>query len=157
MERYKWSRLSPLQLGRYAEYLVKMEFTLYGFDVYTAEVDDKGIDFVVRKEHQNDKGEIEYRYYDVQVKSVRGLNYIFFLKSKFPLRDNLLAAVPLFREGELPEIYLIPSTAWNQPNGLFVGRNYEGLKSKPEWGLNLSQKNLPLLALYKFDQVIEQL
>ncbi len=44
MERYKWSRLSPLQVGRYAEYLVKMEFTLYGFDVYTAQVDDDSND-----------------------------------------------------------------------------------------------------------------
>jgi len=35
-------------VGRYAEYYVKMEFTLHGFDVYSAaEVDDKGIDFVI--------------------------------------------------------------------------------------------------------------
>jgi hypothetical protein len=58
MERYEWNRLSPLQVGRYAEYLVKMEFTLYGFDVYTAEVDDKGIDFVVRKKHQKEKARL---------------------------------------------------------------------------------------------------
>jgi hypothetical protein len=47
-ERYRWSSLSHLQVGRYAEYFIKMEFTLHGFDVYSAEVDDKGIDFVVR-------------------------------------------------------------------------------------------------------------
>ena len=45
----KWSNLNHLQLGKYSEYLVIMEFTRYGFDVYSAEVDDKGIDFVVRK------------------------------------------------------------------------------------------------------------
>jgi len=44
-QRQRWSKLSTLQLGRYAEYFVKMEFTLHGFDVYSAEVDDKGIDF----------------------------------------------------------------------------------------------------------------
>jgi hypothetical protein len=76
MERYNWSHLKPLQLGRYAEYLVKMEFTLYGFDVYTAEVDDKGIDFVIRKEEKKRDREPEYRYYDVQMKSVRAMNYI---------------------------------------------------------------------------------
>jgi hypothetical protein len=38
MERYEWSKLNHMQLGRCAEYLVKMEFALYGFDVYTAEV-----------------------------------------------------------------------------------------------------------------------
>jgi len=44
MERYDWSCLNALQLGQYAEYLVKIEFTLFGFGVYTAEVDDRGID-----------------------------------------------------------------------------------------------------------------
>ena len=48
-QEHRWSELSRLQLGRYAEYFVKMEFTLHGFDVYSAEVDDKGIDFVIRK------------------------------------------------------------------------------------------------------------
>ena len=77
MKKYEWSRLNHLQIGRYAEYYVKMEFTLAGFDVYGTEVDDKGIDFVIRKDSNN--------YYDIQVKSVRGLNYIFFLKEKFKL------------------------------------------------------------------------
>lgn len=61
--KYNWSRLNRLQLSRYAEYLVKMQFTLYGFDVYGSEVDDRGIDLVVRKEQNV--------YYDIQVKSAR--------------------------------------------------------------------------------------
>ncbi|AEA47642.1 hypothetical protein [Archaeoglobus veneficus] len=134
MRKYNWSRLNRLQIGRYAEYFVKMEFTLFGFEVYTAEVDDRGIDFVVRKDN---------RYYDVQVKSARGLNYIFFPKDKFSPRDNLLAAIVLFFDGEPPQLYLIPSKEWLKPNALLVSRDYEGKKSKPEWGLNLSKKNLP--------------
>ncbi len=167
MERYKWSRLGPLQLGRYPEYLVKMEFTLYGFGVYTAEVDDKGIDFVIRMEHK-EAGEVpKYRYYDVQVKSIRGMSYIYFLENKFALwdglqekfvlRDNLLVAVGLFTDGDLPRLYLIPAKEWNPPNGLFVDRDYEGLKSKPEYGLNISKRNLPLLERYKFENQVEHL
>lgn len=38
-----WSELSSLQLGKYAEYLAKMEFMKHGFDVYSSEVDDKEI------------------------------------------------------------------------------------------------------------------
>jgi len=148
-ERYHWDRLNHLQLGRYAEYFAKMEFTLYGFDVYTAEVDDRGIDFVIRRDTD--------RYYDVQVKSVRNLNYIFFRKATFVLRDSLLAAVVLFIEWEAPRLYLIPSTAWCRPDALLVSHDYEGKQSKPEWGLNLSQRNLPLMERFVFDIVVHSL
>lgn len=148
MEKYDWSRLTHLQVGRYAEYFVKMEFTLYGFDVYQAEVDDKGIDFVIRKGHE--------RYFDIQVKSIRGFNYVFLPKRCFELRENLLAAVVVFLPAQMPEIFLIPSLAWRNPNALFVSRDYElsTQKSKPEWGLNLSQRNYELLAEYGFGRQV---
>ena len=44
MGRCNWCRLNHLQVGRYAEHLVTMEFILYGFDDYSSEVDDRGID-----------------------------------------------------------------------------------------------------------------
>jgi hypothetical protein len=141
--------LTPLQLGRYAEYLAKMEFTLFGFDVYTSEVDDKGIDFVVRR-HPN-------RYYDVQVKSSRKLNYIFFPKDKFALRDNLLALVALFLDAQPPRLYLIPAREWETPGSLLCDRDYAGKKSRPEWGINLSLRNLSLLDRYAFDEMAKAL
>jgi hypothetical protein len=64
MEKYDWAHLTRLQVGRYAEHFVKMEFALHGFDVYTTEVDDRCVDFVVRHRDRP--------FYDVQVKSVRG-------------------------------------------------------------------------------------
>jgi len=147
MERFDWKRLTHLQVGRYAEYFVKMEFTLYGFDVYQAEVDDKGIDFVIRK--AND------RYHDIQVKSVRGLNYIFFRKEYFELRENLYAAIVIFDSGESPKLFLVPATVWLNPNALFVDRDYgPPKKSKPEWGICLSPKNYHLLQAYSFERVI---
>jgi len=80
-----WDKLNHLQIGRYAEYLIKMELTAYGCDVYTSEVDDRGIDFVVRKDSNT--------YYDIQVKSLRmkSSNYVFILKEKFILRNNLFS------------------------------------------------------------------
>jgi len=149
MERYYWSRLNSLQIGRYAEYFVKMEFTLYGFDVYTSEVDDRGIDFIIRKGHD--------QYYDIQVKSVYKANYIFFPKHKFELRDNLLAAIVIFSDREIPKLFLVRSTAWKRPNPLFVNYDYEMKKSKPEWGLNLSQRNSSLLAKHSFESVVGRL
>jgi hypothetical protein len=47
---YQWGRLSRQEAGAYTEYFVKMELTMYGFQVYTSEVDDRGIDFVARYE-----------------------------------------------------------------------------------------------------------
>jgi hypothetical protein len=147
-KKYKWSKLSHLQSGKFAEYYSKMEFTLLGFDVYATEVDDKGIDFVIKD---------GMKYYDVQVKSIRGNNYIFFPKSKFKPRENLFAVIVVFYEGEEPLIYLIPSVVWNETNELFVSRDYEGKKSQPEWGINISIKNKPLLENYSFHTIAEKL
>lgn len=101
MKKLQWSHLNHLQLGKLAEYLVKLEFVSYGLDIYVSEVDDKGIDFIIRK---NSK-----KYYDIQMKLIRNLNYIFFPKGKFELRDNLLAAIVVFIEKKDPYIFLIPS------------------------------------------------
>jgi hypothetical protein len=149
MKKYKWSELNHLQLGRYGEYLTKMEFTAYGFDVYTAEVDDKGIDFILRKSGSH--------YYDVQVKSCRNLTYIFFPKDKFILRHNLLAAVVLFEDDKPADLYIIPSEIWLKPTALFASKDYEGKQSKPEWGLNLSRNNLFELQPFRFKKMVESL
>ncbi len=50
-----WSKLNKLQLGRYAEYYAKMEFASYGFEVYTSEVDDHGIDFIAKEKNGKKK------------------------------------------------------------------------------------------------------
>jgi hypothetical protein len=149
MQRFDWSRLNPMQVGRYAEYFVKMELTLFGFEVYTSEVDDRCVDFVMRR----DGG----AFYDVQVKSVRGYNYVFVPKDKFAIADNRLLAVVLLHQDREPELYLIPMKAWLAPNALLVDRNYEGKASKPEWGANLSAKNQELLDQYRFDKTVATL
>jgi hypothetical protein len=150
MERYDWKRLSPLQVGKYAEYFAKMEFTLWGFDVFSAEVDEHGIDFVARR-HPGP-------YYDVQVKSAREYNYIFFHKHKFQPNHTLIAAVVLFQHHQPPSLYVIPSTQWvDAPSKLLADHEYEGKKSLPEWGVNLSKANMPILEKYSFDRFIASL
>jgi hypothetical protein len=88
-----WSSLKRLQLGKYAEYLVKMEFIQYGCDVFTAEVDSHGIDFVVRTKNGT--------HFDVQAKSFRlqaekGTPYVFLQKTKFIPDPALLLALVQF-------------------------------------------------------------
>ena len=54
-------------------------------------------------------------------------------------------------------MYLIPSNIWKKPNKLFVSRDYKGKKSVPEFGINLSEKNLPKLDEFNFEKTIEDL
>jgi hypothetical protein len=150
MPKMIWSQLSHLQLGKYAEYLMKMEFLSYGFDVYTTEVDDNGIDFVIKNKLGN--------YYEMQVKSSRNFNYVFMKKDKFDINNkNLFLVLALFEDDKMPDVFLIPAVEWRIPNELLKDKAYEGLKSKPEWGVNLSQRNLVLLNRYKIESVISNL
>ena len=48
MKKYNWKELNRIQKGTFGEYFAKMEFTMYGAEVYTSEIDDRGIDFVCR-------------------------------------------------------------------------------------------------------------
>jgi hypothetical protein len=137
-DKYNWSHLNRLQLGKYAEYLAKMEFVRCGCDVFTAEVDDHGIDFVVRTRHG--------KHYDIQVKSFRPqTGYVFLQKTKFSIHPSSLLVLVQFINGELPTLYLVRSCAENDsncPNPMLKGRDYD----PPEWGLTLSKKNLATLA-----------
>ena len=147
MPNTNWSKLNHLQLGRYAEYYAKMEFASYGFEVYTSEVDDHGVDFVAKLPGEN-------RYYEVQVKSVRDYGYIYMAKSKMPeLSEDRLVCYLHFIDGQLPDVFVIPATAWKNPNAVLVDRKYDkpGQKSEPEWGINISKKNYNLLDEYKAD------
>lgn len=147
MPNTNWSKLSHLQLGRYAEYYAKMEFTSYGFEVYTSEVDDHGIDFIVKTKNG--------RFLEIQVKSVRESNYVFMKKSKWNIESpEIFLVLLLFEDGKLPDAYLIPATTWKTTNELFCDKDFVNLKSKPEYGLNLSKKNMSLLKSYIFQDKI---
>ena len=149
MPRYHWSGLNKQQVGTYFEYFVKMELTMYGYEVFTSEVDDRAIDFVARR----DSGSIE-----VQAKCVRDYGYVFVPKSLFAPRDGLYLALGLLFDGKEPEAYLVPSTVWLTRNTVFVERDYDapGLTSKPEWGINVSRKNMVMLEPYVFGNALDR-
>lgn len=134
-EHHNGTRLNRLQLG-------KMEFVLQCCDVFTSEVDDHGIDFVVRTRAG--------RHYDVQVKYYRRTSnkYIFRQKSKFPISPQSLLALVQFVDGESATLFLVPSCVDGARNPILESRDYgEGKKSAPEWGLTLSKKKLAALVM----------
>jgi hypothetical protein len=150
MPNMNWAVLNSLQLGRYAEYFAKMEFASYGLEVFSSEVDDRGIDFIVKDKTG--------RFSEIQVKSLRGTGYVFAQKSKFNINNrNLYMALLIFREGKMPDFFLIPSEAWKAPNEVFVDRNYDkpGQNSKPEYGINISNRNYDTLLVFNFEETIK--
>ena len=150
MPNTDWTKLSSLQVGKYAEYFAKMEFASYGLEVYTTEVDDRGIDFIIKDKNG--------RFSEIQVKSLRGTGYVFMQKSKFDITNkNLYLALLIFNVGEMPDVFIIPAQAWEVPNEVFVDRNYDkpGQTSKPEWGINISKKNYSILEIFKFEETIK--
>ena len=146
MPNRNWSKLSTMQIGRYAEYYAKMEFASYGLEVYTSEVDDHGVDFVAKNPNSN-------RFYEVQVKAVRKMQQVFIPETKMP-KDSLefrLVCLLVFEDGKDPMFFVIPGTAWNTTNSAIAHYKYDkpGQKCEPEYALNVTQKNLALFDPYK--------
>lgn len=145
-----WSRksLTPQKLGTFCEYYAKMTLASYGLSIYTSEVDDHGIDFVV----EADRG-----FLKIQVKAIRTATtkYVFMREKYFDINDdNLFLFLILLTDGEHPDIYLIPASAWKNESKMFVYHAYEGKRSRPEYGLNLSEKNLPELKRFRLEDMI---
>ena len=70
------------------------------------------------------------------------------------MNKNFLVCLIYFTDDKLPDLYIFPSTVWENPNDVFVDREYNGIKykSKPEWGINYSQKNSFILEAYRAEK-----
>lgn len=155
MPNMDWKSLSEMskqKFGAYGEYYAKMEFASYGFDVFTSEVDDHGVDFVVK----GSKG-----FYEIQVKSIQSTSTTVYMeKKKFDIEtQDLYLCLLIFEQGRLPDLYLIAASEWSNENALLKSRDYDkpGRTSLPEWAINISKKNMPLLEAYTFDRIIKTL
>ncbi len=89
--------------------------------------------------------------YRMLIRTVRWPNYPFYLADQFGPSDDLLAGLVIFR-GAAPEFFVFLSTAWESPP-LLKYRAYRDLKSKPEYGINLSERNRSLLNSYSTAQI----
>lgn len=151
--RYQWSRLTGLQVGRYAEYYTQLRFSEAGYDVYSSEVDERGIDVLVRI--------APGRCLEIQTKSLRvtKTKYVFFGKRALGenpqeiqarLCGGFCISLVLFSDGCEPDLFLIPGKVWLAPDNLFNSRDYVGLKSHPEFGISITKHNRERLEAYRF-------
>lgn len=129
--------LTNLQLNQRAKDIVKEKCKAFG-----SQIIDRDRTFeVIIKEGKN---------IEVIVKSIRRpTEYVLILKKHMDAKQsNLYIALVIFSGGIEPELYLIPAKSFLEPNDLFRDRpNYK----EPEYGMNLSNKNMPLLNIYKFE------
>ncbi len=161
--RYQWSKLNGLQLGRYAEHWAKMRLIEAGYEVYSAEVDDRGIDLLLR----TGPG----RCLEIQVKSVRNRNVTSIKKSclgetrgevESRLRSGYCMLFMLFEDGVEPQVYLIPGYAWFAPNIAIKDDKVGDKNTGPCLVVQPSKRNEPLLEPYRLNDrsiaaIVEQI
>ena len=85
----------------------------------------------------------------VWVATRKGLRYPFWIKSDWHPDERHFACLVRLPESGPSEIYVIPTTVWEAPNSVFVSRDYVDRDSPPEWGINLSARNLPALQPFR--------
>lgn len=127
-----WMTSSSANLGAAAEPIVAAEFALSGYQVYRSLTKDHGVELLI------DRGDGHHLL--VRVKSIRSGQYVFVTKDSFPLDDHRALALLVFPyDAERPELFVIPAAAWRAPEPPLFSRDYDGLKSKPEWGVSISK------------------
>ena len=150
----KWSSLDDerktggLKRGHFAEYYAEMQLTLYGFEVYKPLVDDRGIDFIIRNQNRV--------FFDIQVKSTTDDKNIIITRNKFIPNEHLYLVAVQFVDEKEPEMYIIPSTKWADPDSDKKIFYDSGVKNKkPQYGIELTDKKCVLLQEYKFENYIK--
>lgn len=117
---------------------------------FIQEVDDHGIDFVAKTKNG--------QFLEFQVKAIHKTNYTFMKKDKWNIDDpNMYLILLIFSDYKIPDVHMIPATSWKTPNALLCDKDYIGLKSAPEYGVNISKKNMPLLEAYKIEKTIKSI
>ena len=137
-------KLNRQQIGQFGSFWLKMYLTGLGFKIDEFK-EAVGNQFSVqlrnrRKLYISPK---TLRMFDIKS------NYAFITKDNWQnkLDEDFYLGLVLISGKQLPDIYLIPALTWQKPNSVFVDMNYEkkGLKSKPEWGVRVSVKNLEVI------------
>ena len=116
---------------------------------------------------QLSKNNIEYKslknsFYEINLSDNKYLlkcrtynkNYTFVTKSEIPeLSDNILIALVEWQNEQPISLYLIPTAEWNTGKwNILKDRDYEGLKSEPEWGIDINQSNKYELNNFRFSK-----
>jgi len=148
MLKTSYNHLNNIQKGSFVEAYAKMAFTLEGFEVYTTEYDDRGVDFVIR----NGDG----KYFAVQVKATSESANPFVYAEKFVATNEFLLCAVRLVEGQSPDLYLASGSDWDtekeclhfNPGGGRAGAYYE---------LRFAKLHSESLKRHRFENYVERL
>lgn len=148
MLRTSYKHLNTIQKGSLGEAFAKMAFTLEGLEVYDAEYDDRGIDFVIR----NSSG----KFFRVQVKTTDPASYPCIKESKFDPSDDFIFCAIRIIEGELPKAYLVRGSDWSADFDC-LNYNPKGGNFGPYYEIKFSEKYSEQLVQFEFQNYVESI
>jgi hypothetical protein len=88
------------------------------------------------------------RRVEVFVSTQRVGGYAFWTKRRLQPSDQRFAVLVLLGDNPGPGVYLIPSLDWSDASPPLTDRDYEGGKSEPEYGIEISESSVPMLRRY---------
>lgn len=91
-----------LRAGKSSELIVAGELIRNGLDIYMPYVDDQAIDLIIRSEIEN-----EIKYYDIQIKSVKGYNRIIGLKNTDNKKENYILIIHYRHDNKPDEFFYL--------------------------------------------------
>ncbi|TVR49393.1 MAG: DUF4365 domain-containing protein [Puniceicoccaceae bacterium] len=148
MLKTTYAHLNTIQKGSFAEAYAKMAFTLEGFEVYTTEFDDRGVDFVVRSPGGG--------FFSVQVKSTGETAQPCIYAGKFSLTPDFLFCAVRLIEGEEPELFLARGSDWMQSEGC-LNFNRRGGRAGSYYEIRFSKRHTKSLEQHRFANYVSQL
>jgi hypothetical protein len=163
-----WFSMTAADFGREAAREVSRAFAVAGFERYEPVTDQHGIDLVVRRQN------VGAAFRAIQVKGVRwrvlsskgtrGANpYVFVTDNKMSGVDYVVVVLVteagiLRPDPPTPEVFLVPDSAWKGPGvgprQLLTHRTYAGLRSAPEYGINIAKRHMPALRRFSWSHMI---
>lgn len=139
--------MNATDLGKYAKVFFSDKLKTLGFDLIDYNLD--GADICAKRKD---------KYYKFKVKSIRKPNtrYIKIKKKDVDIKDeSLFIAAILFYSDDTSKVFLIPVIDLTKDNDLFRNRDYLKMKSTPEWGLNITEKNMNILNQYEIGKMLK--
>ena len=120
---------------------------MYGYLVFSAEIDDRGVDFVVR----NEAG----KHFDIQVKTVTDRNFTYITESKFS--ESLWVCLVVLTEGKLQTLYLFSGRDWSSDTRGLLRRHHFPKSREADYGIHIAKKRMLIMEQFAFNRSVERL